>query len=173
MLSCNSLFKKPTCILLNSLWYSALGTKYWNNILDWFWPWKLGSVHQCQTESQKQSFGWRRKESFIALPGEEGHSSLLPSTMCPNLGRGFDKGICNSGSKVELLIRWDWLQGLHFLNLIWTITEGWALKNWCFWTAVLEKTLESPLDCKKIQPVHPEGNQSWICIGRMMLMLKL
>ena len=51
--------------------------------------------------------------------------------------------------------------------------EGWAPKNWCFWTVVLEKTLESPLDCKEIQPVHPEGDQSWIFIGRMMLKLKL
>ena len=44
--------------------------------------------------------------------------------------------------------------------------ESWSLKNWCFWTVVLEKTLESPLDCKEIQPVHPKGNQSWIFIGR-------
>ena len=40
--------------------------------------------------------------------------------------------------------------------------EGWALKNWCFWTVVLEKTLESPLDCKEIQPVHAKGDQSWV-----------
>ena len=44
--------------------------------------------------------------------------------------------------------------------------ESWALKNWCFWTVVLEKTFESPLDCKVIKPVHPKGNQSWIFIGR-------
>ena len=44
--------------------------------------------------------------------------------------------------------------------------ESWALKNWCFWTVMLEKTLESPLDCKDIQPVHPKGNRSWIFIGR-------
>ena len=44
--------------------------------------------------------------------------------------------------------------------------ESWVL-NWCFWTVVLEKTLESPLDCKEIQPVHPKGNQSWISIGRI------
>ena len=44
--------------------------------------------------------------------------------------------------------------------------ESWVLKNWCFWSVVLEKTLESPLDCKEIQPVHPKGNQSWIFIGR-------
>ena len=44
--------------------------------------------------------------------------------------------------------------------------ESWALKNWCFWTVVLEKTLESPLDCKAIQPVHPKGDQSRVFIGR-------
>ena len=44
--------------------------------------------------------------------------------------------------------------------------ESWVLKNWCFWTMVLENTLESPLDCKEIQPVHPKGNQSWIFIVR-------
>ena len=43
---------------------------------------------------------------------------------------------------------------------------SWALKNWWFWTVVLEKTLERPLDCKEIQPVHPKGDQSWIFIGR-------
>ena len=44
--------------------------------------------------------------------------------------------------------------------------EGWLPKNWCFWTLMLEKTLESPLDCKEIKPAHPKGNQSWIFIGR-------
>ena len=44
--------------------------------------------------------------------------------------------------------------------------ESWAPKNWCFWTVVLEKTLESPLDCKEIQSVHPKGNQSWMFTGR-------
>ena len=43
--------------------------------------------------------------------------------------------------------------------------ESWVQKNWCFWTVVLEKTLESPLDCKEIQPVHPKGDQSWVFIG--------
>ena len=44
--------------------------------------------------------------------------------------------------------------------------ESWALKNWCFWTVVLDKTLESPLDCKEIQPIHPKGDQSRVFIGR-------
>ena len=44
--------------------------------------------------------------------------------------------------------------------------ENWVLKKWCFWTVVLEKTLESPLDCKEVQPVHPKGYQSWVFTGR-------
>ena len=51
--------------------------------------------------------------------------------------------------------------------------ESWAPKNWCFWTVVLEKTLESPLDCKEIQPVHPKGDQSWGSLEGLMLKLKL
>ena len=47
----------------------------------------------------------------------------------------------------------------------WTI-KSWVQKNWCFWTVVLEKTLENPLDCKEIQPDHPKGDQSWVFIGR-------
>jgi len=48
----------------------------------------------------------------------------------------------------------------------WTVKKSWMQKNWCIWTMVLEKTLESPLDCKEIQPVHPKGYQSWVFIGR-------
>ena len=51
--------------------------------------------------------------------------------------------------------------------------EGWGPKNWCFRTVVLEKTLESPLDCKEIQPVHPKRNQSWMFIEGLMLKMKL
>ena len=62
-------------------------------------------------------------------------------------------------------------QGYGFSSShVWTweldYKESWVLKNWCFWTVVLEKTLESPLDCKEIQPVHPKGDQSWVFIGR-------
>ena len=52
-----------------------------------------------------------------------------------------------------------WMWELH-------CKESWVLKDWCFWTVVLEKTLESPLDCKEIQPVHPKGDHSWVFIGR-------
>ena len=62
-------------------------------------------------------------------------------------------------------------QGYGFSNghvWMWELDceESWVPKNWCFWTVVLEKTLESPLDCKKIQAVHPKGDQSWVFFGR-------
>ena len=58
------------------------------------------------------------------------------------------------------------VKAMVFPVVMWELNykESWALKNWCFWTVVLDKTLESPLDCKEIQPVHPKGNQSWIFI---------
>ena len=62
-------------------------------------------------------------------------------------------------------------QGYVFSNghiWLWELDceEGWVPKNWCFWTVLLEKTLESPLDCREIQPVHSEGDPSWVFIGR-------
>ena len=61
-------------------------------------------------------------------------------------------------------------QSYGFSSYVWmwklNYKESWAPKNWCSWTVVLEKTLESSLDCKEIQPVHPKGDQSWVFIGR-------
>ena len=62
-------------------------------------------------------------------------------------------------TKVHLVKAMVWMWELDY-------KENWAPKNWCFWTVVLEKTPESPLDCKEIQPIHPKGNQSWVFIGR-------
>ena len=62
-------------------------------------------------------------------------------------------------SKKEYIYMYIWMWELD-------CEESWALKNWCFWTVVLEKTLESPSDCKEIQPVHSEGDQSWDFFGR-------
>ena len=71
-------------------------------------------------------------------------------------------------SKSESLFYFFSFPKEHLELSIWELEykQSWALKKWCFWTAVLEKTLESPWDCKEIQPVHPKGNQSWIFIGR-------
>ena len=59
-------------------------------------------------------------------------------------------------------------KAMVFLVVMWELDykKSWGLKNWCIWAIVLEKTLESPLDSKEIQPVHPKGNQPWIFIGR-------
>ena len=55
---------------------------------------------------------------------------------------------------------------INFIAALYCRRESWAPKNWCFWTVVLEKTLESPLDCDEIQPAHPKGGQFWVFIGR-------
>ena len=68
-----------------------------------------------------------------------------------------DKGLSSQSYGFSSSLIWMWELDYK---------ESWALKNWCFWTVVLERRLKSPLDCKKIQPVHPKGNQSWIFIGR-------
>ena len=61
----------------------------------------------------------------------------------------------------EVVMDWEaWYAAVH------GVTKSWTPKNWCFWTVVLEKILESPLDCKEIQSVNSKGNQSWIFIGR-------
>ena len=67
-----------------------------------------------------------------------------------------NKGLSTRG--YDFSCRHVWMWELNY-------KESWVLKNWCFWTVVLEKTLESPLDCKEIKSVHPKGNQSWVLIG--------
>ena len=73
----------------------------------------------------------------------------------PRLGAGAWQGLVSAA--VSSAPWGDWFR---------TEKEGWVLKNWCFRTVVLEKSLERPLDCKEIQPVHPKGYQSWVFIGR-------
>ena len=66
--------------------------------------------------------------------------------------------LCSSNQSYGFPSSHVWMWELNY-------KESWELKNWCFWIVVLEKTLESPSDCKEIQPVHPKGNQSWMFIG--------
>ena len=68
-----------------------------------------------------------------------------------------DKGTCSQSYGLSNSHVWMWELNHN---------KGWGSKNWCFWTVVLEKTLEGPFDCKEIQPVHPKGDQSWVFIGR-------
>ena len=71
----------------------------------------------------------------------------------------------NKENGVYVYIGYDFSSG-HVWMWELDFEESWESKNWCFWTVALEKTLESPLDCKEIQPVHPKGDQSWVFIGR-------
>ena len=90
---------------------------------------------------------------------------LLGGKASPNLDSVFKSRAITLPTKVRLV------KAMVFLVVdvwMWELDykESWVPKNWCFWTVVLEKTLESPLDCKEIQPVNPKGNQSWIFFGR-------
>ena len=86
---------------------------------------------------------------------------------CLELWRGiYDKLSSDSSLKMAVYLNKHSFSSGH--EWVWELDykESWAPKNWCFWTVVLEKTLESLLDCKEIQPVHPKGDQSWVFIGR-------
>ena len=101
---------------------------------------------------------WRRKWQLtpVFLPGEsQGWESLV--------------GCCLWGRTKLDRTEATWQHGFTSRHVwMWELDykESWVVKNWSFWTVVLKKTLESPLDCKEIQPVHPKGNQSRILIGR-------
>ena len=89
------------------------------------------------------------------------------------LGR---KAMTNLDRDITLLTKVHLVKAMLFSHVwMWELDykENWALKNWCFWTVMLEKTLESPLDCKKIKPVHPKRNKSQIFIGRTDAKAKL
>ena len=109
-----------------------------------FWGSKITADGDCSHEIKRHLFLGRKVKTNLdsILKSRHYFASRGPSSQ----GYGF------SSSQV-------WMWELDY-------KESWALKNWCFWTVVLEKTLESPLDCKEIQPVHPKEDQSWIFIGR-------
>ena len=116
--------------------------------------------------NDRLSFSWAQKSLQI-------HCNFKPAIKrCLLLGR---KAMTNLDSMLKsrditLPTKVHLVKAMIFPVVIWMweldYKESWASKNWCFWTVVLEKTLESPLDCKEIQPVNPKGNQRWIFIGR-------
>ena len=116
---------------------------------------------------------WKKWEflfwgSKITAYGDCSHEIKIPAS--------WKKGYDQPRQRIEKQIHYftsksPTIQGYGFFSShiwMWELDykERWAPKNWCFWAVVLEKTLESPLECKEIQPVHPKGNQSWIFIGR-------
>ena len=108
--------------------------------------------------------------SKIAGDGDCSHGIkrrfLLGRKVMTNLNSIFKSRDVTLPTKVHLVKAMICFSSSHVW--IWELDceESWAMKNWCLWTVVLEKTLESPLNCKEIQPIHPKGDQSWVFIGR-------
>ena len=119
--------------------------KQWKQWLTlFFWGSKITADGDCSHEI-KRCLLLGRKVMTNLDSILKSRDSTLPTKVCLVKGYGF------SSSHV-------WMWELDY-------KERWVPKNWCFWTVVLEKTLENPLDCKEIQPVHPKGGQSWVFIG--------
>ena len=123
--------------------------------------WNIQSLPVCEayTETSTRIFAPKGNggDKKVQLQSSRGTTTKEVISL-----RGRDNdGITNSIHEMFLF----WVDGRLWM---WELDhkEGWAPKNWCFWTVVLEKTLESPLDCKRIKPVHPKGDQSWIFIRR-------
>ena len=109
-----------------------------------FWAPKITADGDCSHEIKRHLFLGRKV--MMILDSILKIETLLCQKRSSGQGYGFSSGHV-----------WMWELDCE---------ESWALKNWCFWTVVLEKTLESFLDYKEIQPVHPKGDQSWVFIGR-------
>ena len=107
-----------------------------------FWPPKYLQMVSCSHEFQRHLLLGRKVMTYL--------DSILKSR---------DITLSTKFSLVKAMVFPVWMWELDY-------KEIWAPKNWCFWIVVLEKTLESPLDCKEIQPIHPRGNQSWMFIER-------
>ena len=118
---------------------------------------------------------WERVSDFIfwgsqiTADGDCSHEIkrclLLGRKVMTNLGSIFKSRDITLSTKVQKSQGYGFSSG-HVWMWELDCEEGWAPKNGCFWTVVLEKTVESPLDCKEIQPVHSEGDQSWVFFGR-------
>ena len=113
---------------------------YWMALPTW-WTWVWASSGSCW---------WTGKHGVLQLMGSQrvGHNWVTEL----NWTEDFERGQLTPSNHV-----WMWELDCE---------ESWGPKNWCFWTVVLEKTLESPSDCKEIQPVHPKGDQSLVFLGR-------
>ena len=138
----------------------------------------MQEMQETWVRSLGWDYPWRRAWQPIpvySLRESHGQRSLLGTVHRVEKSQTWVKGwsmhILGQGDLTRLLVC-DW--NASFLPTFkfptywkyYRFKESWAPKNWCFWTVVLQKTLESPLDCKEIQPVHPKGDQSWVFIGR-------
>ena len=118
-----------------------------------------------QWKQQDTLFSWAPKSLQMVIAAKKLRHLLLGRKAMTNLDSMLKSRDITLLTKVRLLKA---MVFPVFHVWMWELDhkESWAPKNWCFWTVVLEKTLESPLDCKEIKPVNPKGNQYWIFIGR-------
>ena len=112
---------------------------------------------------------WKQWETLFSWAADRDCSHEI-KTFAP-WKKSYDQHNILKSREITLLTKVHLVKAMVFSNShvwMWELDhkESWAPKNWCFWTVVLEKTLESPLDCKEIKPVNLKGNQSWIFIGR-------
>ena len=147
---------------------------------DWCWSWNSNtSAIWCEELTQwtnpDAGKDWRQKEKGMTEDEMVGwHHWLDAHEFEQALGVGDAHGsLCVLQFMGSQRVWHDWVTELtdgfsRSHVLMWELDrkESWALKNWCYWTVVLVKTLESPLNCKEIKPVNPKGNQSWIFIGK-------
>ena len=125
-----------------------------------------GPITSWQIDGETVADYLRGGASKITADGDCSHEIkrrlLLGRKVMTNLESILKSRDITLSTKVRLV------KAMVFPGVMWELDceESWAPKNWCFWTVVLEKTLENPLDCKEIEPVHPKGNESWIVIGR-------
>ena len=117
-------------------------TWVWVNYRNWWWTGRLGMLQSIGSERVRHDWATELNRTDSILKSRD----------------------------ITLLTKVRLVKAMVFPVVVWMqeldYKESWALKNWCFRTVVLEKTLESPLDCKDIKLVNPKGNQSWIFIGR-------
>ena len=123
------------------IWLDGILTQWtwvWASFGRWWWIGKPGVLQSMGSQRVRHVWATEQQQHYTI------HHYIL--VQLSSQGYGFSSGHV-----------WMWESDYK---------ESWVLKNWCFWTVVLEKTLESPLDCKEIQPVHFKGDQSWMFIGR-------
>ena len=119
-------------------------------------------IKKHHKENEKTSH--RREEHIYSTDVQQRPQSQDTEEVLMQRHRFADKGLSGQGCGFPHRHVWMWELDHQ---------EAWALKNWCFWTVVLGKTLESPLNCKEIEPVHPKGDQSGCSLEGLMLKLKL
>ena len=139
-------------------------------------PWTVALQAPLSIEFPRQEYWsglWFPSSRASSLPSNRTHFSCIAGGFLITEPPGSPSHpiLCSPVWSVFCLFYLCLSHGLLFLTLwnwkyLYNLKSVLIRKNWCFWTMVLEKTLESPLSCKEIQPVHPKGNQSWVFIGR-------